>query len=110
MLLEYWTFTVGDEASGYVLNIGGYSGDAGDALNVTDVYYNHNGMKFTTDDRDNDLSGGNYNCAPDRGGGWWYNACFYACLTCIPEDHEWNTLPTDAVLDVSRMMIKPQPM
>ena len=40
---------------GYRLHIGGYSGNAGDSMN----YHNHNGMKFSTRDRDNDKSSGN---------------------------------------------------
>ena len=43
-------------------------GDAGEALN------DHNGMKFTTKDRDNDIS--NDNCAVQWKGGWWYEGCY----------------------------------
>ena len=34
----------------------------------------HNGMQFTTIDVENDLSIG-ANCAVDKFGGWWFNAC-----------------------------------
>lgn len=34
----------------------------------------HNGMFFSTFDRDNDVNN-NYNCADGRLGGWWYNSC-----------------------------------
>jgi len=63
----------------------------------------HNGMKFTTYDQDNDLF--YINCAADRGGAWWYNGCFWACLTCKSEKNEW--WPDVSVVN-SRMMIKPQ--
>ncbi|CAG2244384.1 Tenascin-R,Ryncolin-2,Angiopoietin-related protein 1,Ficolin-3,Ryncolin-1,Fibrinogen C domain-containing protein 1-A,Fibrinogen C domain-containing protein 1,Ficolin-2,Fibrinogen-like protein 1,Tenascin,Ficolin-1,Fibrinogen-like protein A,Microfibril-associated glycoprotein 4,Ryncolin-3,Techylectin-5A,Ryncolin-4 [Mytilus edulis] len=50
---KYKTFVVGDATSQYKLTIGGYSGDAGDSLSY------HNGMKFSTVDRDNDLNSSN---------------------------------------------------
>ena len=87
--------------------IGRYSGDAGDALHATGNrgYWYHDGMKFSTYDQDNDLSP-NSNCAAGRGGGMWYNRCFYACLTCDDADTEWASLPGDIYLLASRMMIK----
>ena len=51
-----------------MLNIGGYSGDAGDSL------ANYNGMNFTTSDEDNDRAP-NENCAILFKGAWWYDAC-----------------------------------
>jgi len=109
---EYWSFQIGDELNDkYRLDVAGYSGDAGDSLEWEDDWngngdfgiYNHNGMKFTTQDQDNDLASGN--CAPSRGGGWWYNACMWACLTCYQSKYEWWTLGYTVN---SRMMIKPQ--
>ncbi|XP_051860800.1 angiopoietin-related protein 1-like [Drosophila albomicans] len=38
----------------------------------------HINQKFTTYDRDNDISG-SYNCA-DHNGGWWYTSCVHANL------------------------------
>jgi len=109
---EYWSFKIGDELNDkYRLDVAGYSGDAGDSLAYEGDYngdgyygsYNHNGMKFTTQDQDNDLSTGN--CAPNRGGGWWYNSCMWSCLTCYSSKLEWWTLGYTAY---GRMMIKPQ--
>jgi len=109
---EYWSFQIGDELNDkYRLDVAGYSGDAGDSLEWEGDYngngyfgiYNHNGMKFTTQDQDNDLSSSN--CAPSRGGGWWYNSCMWACLTCYQSKYEWWTLGYTVN---SRMMIKPQ--
>jgi len=109
---EYWLFEIGDELNDkYRLNVNGYSGDAGDALQFEGDYngngcvgcYYHDGMNFTTYDQDNDLSDGN--CAPTRGGGWWYNNCFESCLTCGQSAYEYSR----TLLAVnSRMMIKPQ--
>lgn len=65
---KYSKFAVGNEASKYVLHVSGYSGNNGDS------FLSHNGMKFSTFDRDNDrYSGGN--CAHSYKGGWWYGAC-----------------------------------
>ncbi|CAL4101409.1 unnamed protein product, partial [Meganyctiphanes norvegica] len=67
---QYKEFTIGDEETGFKLTIGGYSGDAGDALTYS------NGRKFTTRDKDNDGSGSS-NCAmlTYERGGFWYNNC-----------------------------------
>jgi len=113
---EYWSFKIGDEPNDkYRLEVSGYSGDAGDSLQYEGdwngngwfgIFYN-NGMKFTTIDQDNDGAGAGSNCAAARGGGWWYNSCFWACLTCAPNDYQWFTLPGGWVIN-SRMMIKLQ--
>jgi len=111
---EYWLFKVGDELNDkYRLEVSGYSGDAGDALqyegddsgNGRFGCYYHNGMKFTTFDQDNDLF--TENCTAGRDGGWWYNSCYWACLMCNVDHHEWYTLGSASVVN-SRMMVKPQ--
>jgi len=115
---QYWSFKIGDERNDkYRLEVSGYSGDAGDSLQYEGDFngdgefgdYYHNGMKFTTYDQDNDENDGK-NCAPARGGGWWYNWCFWACLTCDADHNEWGTLIASSQWYVvnSRMMIKPQ--
>ena len=69
---RYGTFRVGDEGDKYRLSVGSFSGTAGDSL----VY--HNGMYFTTKDRDNDQYGGN--CAQSSTGAWWYKSCYNSNL------------------------------
>ena len=70
---NYSTFRVLDSSSKYTLNIGGYSGDAGDSMAT------HNGMNFTTFDEDNDRHS-NGNCAVLFKGAWWYNNCHQSNL------------------------------
>ncbi|XP_052080666.1 microfibril-associated glycoprotein 4-like [Mytilus californianus] len=74
---EYSEFSIGDAATNYILNVDGYSGNAGDSLSHPGDQ-NHNGMMFSTTDRDNDRSTGD--CATKYKGAWWYNACHMANL------------------------------
>ena len=77
------------EATMYNMTVGGYSGNAGDAMASV------NTMKFTTVDADNDEAG--VNCAINRGGGFWYKACGYVQVTGsrggIMIGHGWKLLP-----------------
>jgi len=110
---KYWSFQIGDELNDkYQLEVSGYSGDAGDSLQYEGDWagngwfnkYIHNGMEFSTFDHDNDEV--NFSCAPYRAGGWWYNSCQWACLTCRANKNEWYS--TVGYVVNSRMMIKPQ--
>ncbi|XP_077969666.1 microfibril-associated glycoprotein 4-like [Styela clava] len=65
---KYSSFSIGSASIKYQLNVGGYSGNAGDSLDY------HNAMKFSTKDQDNDRNSGN--CASEyNSGGWWFNSC-----------------------------------
>ena len=64
---KYSTFNIGDSTTDYTITVGGYSGEAGDSLS------GHNGRKFSTKDRDNDIYSGN--CAFAFSGAWWYHVC-----------------------------------
>ena len=48
------TLRVEGEDQAYRLQVGEYSGTAGDSLTAYGGYHSNNGMKFTTFDRDND--------------------------------------------------------
>ncbi|KAK3510888.1 hypothetical protein QTP70_024379 [Hemibagrus guttatus] len=64
---QYTTFTVSQESTNYMLNIGGYiNGGAGDSLSFV------NGRGFSTFDKD--PTG---NCAEANGGGFWYYGYWY---------------------------------
>ncbi|XP_077462322.1 fibrinogen gamma chain isoform X2 [Stigmatopora argus] len=84
---DYAMFRVGPEADMYRLTYGYYAGgDAGDAFDgfdfgddPSDKYFtSHNGMQFSTFDKDNDKYDGN--CAMQDGSGWWMNRCHAAHL------------------------------
>jgi len=71
---EYSSFFVFGESRNYTLHVSGYSGNAGDSFSY------HNGMMFTTYDRDNDPwthtnSRNNDNCAVLYACGFWYKSC-----------------------------------
>ena len=72
---QYSFFSVGNSGTNYRLNIAGYTGTAGDSL------ADHNGMQFSTKDRDNDQRSSS-NCATVTSfqGAWWYNNCHYSNL------------------------------
>ena len=67
--LHYNRFKVGSASEKYKLTVGGFTGVG------TDWFALHplNGMKFTTQDNDNDDS--SRNCAAVSRNGWWYNHC-----------------------------------
>lgn len=63
----YKKFEINDEHDGFRLRIGGYEGNASDAMAM------QNEMKFSTPDRDNDRNV--TSCAVQFSGGWWFNDC-----------------------------------
>ena len=107
---EYDSFQLSNEATKYVINVAGYTGDAGDAFSVVSKgQYVTNGMKFSTFDKDNDeYSGGN--CAISTNGGWWNNHCGTSRLNGCAAG-AWGTLQLQGLapkyfVSSSRMMIK----
>ncbi|KAM5194713.1 fibrinogen gamma chain isoform 2-T2 [Mantella aurantiaca] len=79
---NYATFKLGTEKDNYRLTYAYYmDGDAGDAFDGHDFgddpsdkfFTSHNGMQFSTYDKDNDKFEGN--CAEQDGSGWWMNRC-----------------------------------
>ncbi|XP_060558349.1 ficolin-1-like [Ruditapes philippinarum] len=69
---KYSKFKVYQEEDNYKLEVSGYSGTAGDSLDY------HNGMMFSTYDRDQDTASDN--CAKSWHGAWWYKSCHYSNL------------------------------
>ena len=83
---EYSTFSVGSEGEKYKLTVTGFTGTAGDSLAV------HNGMSFSTKDRDNDTYG--ISCAQRYKGAWWY---YIQCHRSNLNGHYFDSAKIDAV-------------
>ena len=101
---EYSTFRVLIEAYNYTLQVAGYSGNAGrDAFG----YIHHDGMMFSTYDRDNDQWSGN--CAVSSGGGFWYKDCRWFSANAdrsSPHGFIWHGLPGGSGLQSTRMWLQ----
>ena len=103
---KYTSFSVGDSVSKYTLSVSGYSGTAGDALTNQ-----HNGIRFTTRDQDND-NNVDGNCAQEFRGAWWFNDCYESNLNghyqsssgVYPFGVDWNTFTR--YLKFSEMKVK----
>ena len=93
---KYGSFKISDETDGYRIGVSGYSGTAGDSLQHAPQ---HNGMQFSTKDREND-NDSIFNCADAFKGGWWYNACHICQLNGLfpskyssdPSYMSWRTI------------------
>ena len=107
---KYSEFTVASESEKYKLSISGYSGTAGDSLEY------HNGMAFSTKDRDNDGKS-NGSCAQEWKGSWWYDHCdlsnlngiYYNNATIDKTSANWNKWKNlNESLKKSEMKMRPK--
>nr|UCK81475.1 fibrinogen domain-containing type 2 protein 2 [Arenicola marina] len=113
---EYEHFQVESEDDFYRLHIHGYHGNAGDSL--TSRWNNHDGMPFSTKDRDNDNRFYD-NCADLFNGAWWFANCFESHLNgvyylkgkhnnfFVRNGIQWNTIHRHSSLRAVVMMVKP---
>jgi len=95
---EYSTFRVLTEADNYKLQVAGYSGNAS-----YDAFGWHNGMVFSTYDRDNDWW--RSNCAVHAGGGFWYKMYEWCSVNSV-HYFNWRGLPGGDALQSSRMWLQ----
>ena len=75
--LHYNQFSVGSASEEYPLTAEGFTGVGTDRF-----ANNHNGMKFSTPDNDNDKNSGN--CAARFKSGWWYSSCYNININTQP--------------------------
>ncbi|GFN86635.1 ficolin-1 [Plakobranchus ocellatus] len=78
---RYPDFRIDNESNKYRLQIGAYTGTAGDGMTY------HNKGSFSTFDRDNDEASGS--CAFSTHGAWWYKGCHHADV-----NREWAVTET----------------
>jgi len=103
---EYSTFIVQSEADNYTLQVGGFSGNAGDALGGW-----NDDVQFSTFDGENDRHP-SVNCAAVLGGGFWYGDWCGGCSVngARGTDHfYWDGLPGSHDLQYSRMWLQCKP-
>ena len=101
---KYGKFNIGDEQTQYRLEVGSYSGTAGDSLAF------HNNMAFST--KDNDRYGDN--CAVRWTGAWWYGRCHHSNLNGLYLGDKsdlrgirWSGFRSSLSLKFSEMKLRP---
>nr|CAE54586.1 fibrinogen-like molecule [Suberites domuncula] len=99
LVLSYGQFRIDGPGNQYTLHVSGQKQTGFDFLGY------HNGMKFSTLDRDNDKHGGN--CATShRNGGWWFNKCYQMYLTDSPHPLLYNA--GVIVYDYAELKVRPK--
>ena len=100
----YNKFAVGPASSQYKLSISGFSGITSDPFLTRPL----DNRKFTTKDRDNDLSFST-NCAKatGSGGGWWYSHCTHVRINHKYADIQMYLNGNWQKLSFTEMKIRP---
>ncbi|XP_062569182.1 fibroleukin-like [Saccostrea cucullata] len=109
--IQYDTFSIAGEDDDYRLYIAGNAfGTLDDRIRYRSGGDNINGMKFSTYDKDNDLSSNH--CTDTMGiGGWWFNKCNDAYLNGQYPPGKWSqpwhgTFDDGSKISSTKMMIK----
>ncbi|XP_033728929.1 uncharacterized protein LOC117318037 [Pecten maximus] len=89
--VEYSTFYISDEASKYVLTIGGFSSPDG----LYDALAYHNGRPFSTYDYDNDSY--RWSCSGSAIGAWWVKSLFVK-LDATADNFDFPKLDIDYLM------------
>lgn len=101
---DYETFSIDSESNYYTLRLSGFSGNALDSFTNTSNSGGYlRGKIFQTFD-----TGA---CARINGGGWWFDNCAFACLTCTYTHYSfrWYSLrhvSPNGQLRAARMLMK----
>nr|KAG5689853.1 hypothetical protein BaRGS_012203 [Batillaria attramentaria]KAG5689856.1 hypothetical protein BaRGS_012206 [Batillaria attramentaria] len=87
---EYSQFSISGPDDFYRLSVSGYTGTAGDSINVAASDQNQNNQQFSTPDQDHDNSATLHCAKGNNHGGWWFNACGYANLNGRSGKNFWQ--------------------
>ena len=106
--IQYNQFGLGSANQQYSLAVGEFFNGEG-----SDYWFNQqgdrayvlNGMRFSTEDNDNDRSSGN--CAVNQRSGWWYNECALLNINRQPPHISTGSSSNRAVL-FTEMKIRPK--
>ncbi|XP_066935394.1 angiopoietin-related protein 2-like [Clytia hemisphaerica] len=102
---RYEGFFIEDETTNYKVHSGTYK--EGTSADYKADWLDHDGMEFSTPDRDNDLySGGK--CAQYKEGGWWFKSCSEISFN---NDHrnnqpEWDSWSKSSTISRTLMLIR----
>jgi hypothetical protein len=98
--ITFGVFSIDPESNLYMLTLG--SKVSGNLIDAQVLPY-HNGTYFATYDRDNQSG-----CAASFNGGFWFNQCYWFCLTCEhPTGQYAQILNTILVFNNLKMAIIP---
>ncbi|KAM9470366.1 fibrinogen-like protein 1 [Clarias gariepinus] len=97
----YKKFQVDSEQNHYQLQFDGYSGNAGDSLSGSynpevQGWASHQGMNFSTKDKDNDRYV--HNCALEDMSGWWFNRCHSANLNGLYYNGPYSAVTDNGIV------------
>ena len=106
--IQYNQFSIGSASQEYPLTVGGFTGGGTDYWfnqQSNQRYYLLSGMRFSTEDNDNDQYSGN--CAVSQRSGWWYKECALLNMNRQPPHISSSSSSTRAVL-FTEMKIRPK--
>ncbi|KAK1804093.1 hypothetical protein P4O66_020136 [Electrophorus voltai] len=97
----YKKFSIDSEENQYQLKFGGYTGNAGDSLSGSyhpevQWWASHQGMNFSTWDKDHDRY--ERNCALEDKAGWWFNRCHSANLNGLYYKGPYSAVTDDGIV------------
>jgi hypothetical protein len=106
---QVWTygyFEVDGPETNYTLHIGQAQGPS----DGRDGMAYHNGMQFSTTDRDNDVWSSGKCASSYEGSGWWYKSCYHSLLTGShsPRRLHWLNERGQGIYSFAEMRLRPK--